>query len=87
MELWIRSQDKMLLSKAVDIRIVIEQEGASIIDDTTSYILGMYKSEKRALEVLDEIQKAQLGNYHYRCPSNVKVSNNENTIVYEMPED
>lgn len=56
MELWIRSQDRMLLSRVVDIRIVIEQEGASIIDDTTNYILGMYNTEERALEVLNVIQ-------------------------------
>ena len=77
MELWIRSQDKMLLSRAVDIRIVIEQEGASIIDDTTTYILGMYKSEKRALEVLDEIQELMRS----LCDSDLKI------IQFEMPQE
>ena len=49
-------------------------------------LLGTYKTKERALEVLDEIQEAQLGNFHYRCSSNVKVSSKEDTIVYEMPE-
>ena len=57
MELWVRSQDKMLLTRAVGLRIVIEQEGASIIDETADYILGIYNTVKRALEVLDEIQR------------------------------
>ena len=87
MELWIRSQDKMLLSKAVDIRIVIEQEGASIIDDTTTYILGTYKTEERALEVLDEIQQIL-------CPKKLKATIGKNVefilgtvYVYEIPKE
>ena len=96
MELWIRSQDKMLLLRVVDIRIVMEQEGASIIDDTTSYILGMYKSEKRALEVLDEIQNKLLKskydiareNYgkHSDCKDTV-IEISSSNYVYEMPKE
>lgn len=87
MNLWIRSQDKIAMSK-FDLLIVEETptgEYMFIADHYKNF--GTYKTRKRALEVLDEIQEAQLGNYHYRCPSNVKVSNNENTIVYEMPRD
>lgn len=29
---------------------------------------------------------AELGNFYYRCPNNVKVSSKEDTIVYKMPE-
>ena len=50
-------------------------------------IYGKYKTKERALEVLDEIQEAQLGNFHYRYPSNVKVSSKEDTIVYKMPKE
>lgn len=85
MELWIRSQNKGALIK-------VEMLGNT--DGTIhSYlgvnktVLGEYKSGERVLEILDEIQEAQLGNYHYRCPSNVKVSNNEDMIVYEMPQE
>ena len=98
MELWVRSQDRMLLSRTVDIRIVIEQEGTSIIDDTTSYILGMYKSEKRALEVLDEIQKTleicqqsiNEKELHFTnnddCTFNISVGTQQ-TLIYEMPKE
>ena len=56
MDLLIRSQNKMVLTRYTGLRIVVEQEGASIIDETNDYILGMYKTIDRALEVLDEIQ-------------------------------
>ena len=86
MELWIRSQDKELLVKVKDIELGNFDEEKCLVANNLQNI-GKYKTKERALEVLDEIQEAQLGNYHYRCPSNVKASNNENTIVYEMPHD
>ena len=84
MDLWIRSQDKEDLKKAEHIGVFNEKIYINGYEEN-GYCIGTYKSKERALEVLDEIQEAQLGNYHYRCPSNVKVSNNENTIVYQMP--
>lgn len=92
MELWIRSQENYeaditpRLIKVNNLALDYEGENDSYYIVVNEGIeIAYYHSEKRALEVLDEIQEAQLGNYHYRCPSNVKVSNNENTIVYEMP--
>ena len=94
MDLWIRSQDRMDLVKVESVILCFNKDepdnGYSLKDKSDRWypdILGTYKTKERALEVLDEIQEAQLGNYHYRCPSNVKVSNNENTIVYQMPEE
>lgn len=90
MELWVHSQDKEILIKTTDIRFNRKKDDYSILgygDAGVYRLLGVYKTKERALKVLDEIQEAQLGNYHYRCPSNVKVSNNENTIVYQMPLD
>lgn len=96
MDLWIRSQDKMNLVKIKQINVnyrdntqIIANYQAEMYENSGEYyeLLGIYKTKERALEVLDEIQEAQVGNYHYRCPSNVKVSNNENTIVYEMPKE
>ena len=90
MELWIRIQDKTILQK-VDNLIISNGNNAegtfSIYTNSlpSKNILGRYKTKERALEVLDEIQEAELGNFHYKCPSNVKVSNNEDTIVYQMP--
>lgn len=50
-------------------------------------LMGTYKTKQRALQILDEIQEAQLGNFHYRHPNNVKVSSKEDTIIYEMPKE
>lgn len=95
MELLIRSQNKEILIKIDNLQIdndIFDNEDDFIIYggkkyEKIAYILGKYKSKERALEVLDEIQEAKLGNYHYRFPSNVKVSNKEDTIVYEMPQE
>ena len=94
MELWIRSQDKINLVKINQISINYANKTQIIANCLPEYyensgnyyeLLGTYKTKERALEVLDEIQEAELGNFHYKCPSNVKVSNNEDTIVYQMP--
>ncbi len=87
MELWIRPQDGTTLMK-VD-RLDIDYSSGLYLIKSNGFntLLANYKSEERALEVMDEIQEAQLGNYHYRCPSNVKVSNNGNMIIYEMPKE
>lgn len=91
MELWVRSQKGNYgyerLIKANDIALEYADGDAYCIVVNNGVEVAYYHSEKRALEVLDEIQEAQLENYHYRCPSNVKVSNNENTIVYTMPQE
>lgn len=58
MELWIRSQDKMKLTRVIDIGIFEEQEGYTIYYDyDIDNMLGTYATKERALEVLDEIQK------------------------------
>ena len=55
MELWIRSQDKKTLVKVDKISIYPCDDGWLIGKDIyNSY--GIYKTEERALEVLDEIQ-------------------------------
>lgn len=60
MELWIRSQDKKQLLK-VDYGLFIAN-GFTNTDDSFIGIknvghIGRYKTEERALEILDEIQK------------------------------
>lgn len=60
MELWIRSQDKRVLTKSCD--LVIEEYSPNFVDVRTythegfSFKLGEYKTKERALEILDEIQ-------------------------------
>lgn len=53
MELWIRSQDKETLVK---INNIWANENVIYTDSYSDMWLGAYKSKKRALEVLDEIQ-------------------------------
>ena len=90
MELWIRQQDKTILQKVDNLLISNGNNAEGTFNIYTNSlpaqnILGRYKTKERALEVLDEIQEAELGNFHYKYPSNVKVSNNEDTIIYQMP--
>lgn len=92
MNLWIRNQDKTILQKVDNLLISDGNNKEGTFNIYTSsvlaqIVLGRYKTEKRALEVLDEIQEAQLGNFHYRCTRNVKVSSKEDTIIYEMPKE
>lgn len=72
MDLWIRSQDRMSLTKVFDLEINCDNE--VIADDGCP--IGVYKSKERALEVLDEIQK-------YILLPNVDNS----AYVYEIPEE
>ena len=70
MELWIRSQSKLSLIKVNS--ITIEQQKDNVFFITSGeWRLGTYNTEKRALEVLDEIQ-------HFIDYEN---------IIYEMPKE
>lgn len=91
-----RSQDRMNLVKVRQISLdyqnnkqIIANYMPELYENSGEYyeILGTYKTKERAIEILDEIQEAKLGNFHYRCPSNVKISSKEDTIIYQMPED
>ncbi len=71
--LWIRSQNKMELTKARDLYMSQHDNGYVITDYPKGYggtNLGKYKTKKRALEVLDEIAMYLV---------------NANIIVYDMP--
>lgn len=57
MKLWIRSQDKKLL---IPINKIISVTCDGLFYD--GIILGIYKTEERALEVLDEIQSYLINN-------------------------
>ena len=84
MNLWIRSQDKKAL---IPINKMLTISCSSIFYD--GIILGVYKTEQRALEILDEIELA-LG-----CKRTVfnntivfvNVLENVNSMVYEMPKE
>ena len=76
MELWIRSQDRTFLRKVNTIGIV---EGRYFwsIDENLTISFGKYKTKKRALKVLDEIQDLLQNAY----------VGGSNRIVYQMPKD
>ena len=83
MELWIRSQDKIALTKVSNVSLQeirsgytrdFEGYGIGTYYDNLQ-ILGKYNSKKRALEVLDEIQ-------------NILIDYKEmSRVVYQMPQD
>lgn len=60
MELWVRSQDKRQLCKAQIIDII--PNGGVYNIQTDFGLIGRYDSEKRCLEILDEIQKLLIEN-------------------------
>ena len=78
MELWIRSQDKEVLTRVVDIwKDADTNEIWSKSSFATKNCLGIYKTKERALEVLDEIQKLL---------KTAELNDDINVIVYQMPE-
>ena len=78
MDLWIRSQDRCELRKVNG--VVMAQEGKffaiyPVVKELGELeFLGHYKSEERALEVLDEIQKLLTPQV---CELAKKIANNE----------
>ena len=83
MELWIRSQDKMLLRKPEQLGIS-EGDDFWYIAENLTVEYGRYKTKERALEVLDEIQQSLLDN---DIPYTGAVISFNNKIVYVMPEE
>lgn len=85
MELWIRSQDKTDLSKINRLKIrehVIEngeKEYFILNNNSMSDVVGIYKTKRRALEVLDEIQKLLI-TYYQSIDYQI-------VPIYEMPKE
>lgn len=93
MELWIRSQDRELLLKVNEIHLHFEEDNNVTIWSDNQY-LGLYEAEKRALEVLDDIQGYLIPKLHHVCDkdlegNDVKVLGIDSiqTMVYEMPKE
>ncbi len=96
MKLWIRSQDRETLIRIKNVSIDNENFvlGNLVSDDNKSvcdyWILGKYKSKRRALEVLDEIHQRLV---NLQCIELIGATNitqqmkrNGVDCVYEMPE-
>lgn len=92
MELWIRSQNKRELRPNPKLGLDELKNEYYIVDRydfERAIILGKYKTEKRALEVLNEIELA-LGCKRTAFNNTivfVNVLENVNSMVYEMPEE
>lgn len=87
MNLWIRSQDKEVLTRVVDIwKDADKNEIWSQSSFAIKNCLGIYKTKERALEVLDEIQnKINLINLGHDFGSPMIDLKNP-TYIYQMPE-
>lgn len=93
MELWVRSQDKKTLLKCDTLTITIDSEDGKTVRGykIVGYEdLGAYKTKKRALEILDEIQ-----NYMMKSVFVKKVNGLGDELdlipmpilIYEMPKE
>ena len=98
MDLWIRSQDRRILSKVSYLQEHFGNGKYGIYDEAIP--MGYYETEERALEVLDEIQKIltpiitykqkepkeiiKNGLYQVRQEVDMKIQE-LSTYVYQMP--
>lgn len=88
MDLWIRSQDKIKMT--YNPKLYVDEFGGIFeftIDDKNYLFLGKYDTKKRALEVLDEIQRlvTDLQYLSYGLENDKFCSYRPN--VYEMPKE
>lgn len=82
MELWVRLQNRYRLLKVED--IIVSEDNVCCDNEKGRLILGTYKNEERALEVLDEIQ------YNIKNIGKCDLTDDGiifYTNIYEMPEE
>lgn len=91
MELWIRSQDREVLTKVVDI---YKDADTNEIWSKSSFgiknCLGIYATKERALEVLDEIQKYIADSFSRQEAEQFFGgfgTTRKSKVVYEMPKE
>ena len=84
MDLWIRSQNRKMMERAVAVKIAHYKEDGKMSNSiviNNDYIFGEYETEERALEVLDEITNLIKPKYLIRMDNHGPVNdflNNEN---------
>lgn len=84
MELWIRSQDKICLTKVKHLYI----DKNNNIRQQEDLILGTYESKERALEVLDNIHQLLIDLQTLEIvPDFYKICKRSLDNVYEMPKE
>ena len=96
MELWIRSQDKKRFMKVETLFITNDEDKKYSICGYFSqglqkgaFGLGTYNSEKRALEILDEIQNCLYNqkSIEHLANAGMNMDNIYPIIMYEMPKE
>lgn len=95
MDLWIRSQHRKTLTKPCDLQMVHVNNGTeyaiiSFTEMAGDIDLGIYKTEKRALEVLDEIENHLINSSFARKTNGlgeVKDIIPNPLFIYEMPKE
>lgn len=94
--MWIRNQDKHFLVNACAFEISDDDvfDGVNYLiiglSNNTSYLLGKYSTEEKALKVLDEIQKYIGRERFYSTTKGISEQQSisiENTNVFKMPQD
>lgn len=90
MDLWIRSQNRKMMERAVAVKIAHYKEDGKMSNSiviNNDYIFGEYATEERTLEVLDEIQKKiNLINLGHDFGSPMVDLKNP-SYIYEMPKE
>ncbi|MCC3870257.1 hypothetical protein [Terrisporobacter mayombei] len=79
--MWIRSQDKKRLINTSNLYVF----GTCLKSSDVDFALGNYKSEERALEVLDIIQSRIIKGATFDYINNSKRTTKE--FVFQMPEE
>ena len=90
--MWIRSQNKRILSNVDEVLVTFVDENKCFISGfwgTGSDTLGVYSTKEKALKVLDEIKDAIEDTFYYNienlgCGSYALKKGCE---IYEMPQD
>ena len=88
MDLWIRSQDRRILSKVSYLQEHFGNGKYGIYDEAIP--MGYYESEERALEVLDEMQSYLINNTFAKKINGlgeIKDVVPNPLFVYEMPKE
>ena len=94
MELWVRSQSRVLLEKAEMIKVGTTDNGKTYsIIVNNDYVYADYKTKERALEVLDEIHSCIQTNELFDIYSKLGTFSDDfnkkyNLVpVYQMPKE
>lgn len=94
MDLYIRSQDRLILEKYETLQLCQNPDGTWFFN--SGLVLGKYKTKQRALEVLDEIQNIIKIKFALQCDKEIAFNGiPEKDInyllhqcaVFDMPQD